>query len=747
LDIRADGGYAVFTGRTPRGEYTWLRDAEPDDLSVLPTELREFLGLLHPPAAAPEEEPKPNGNHHAVHGDGRVDAERLISMALDRVASEGRNNAGFWLAAQLRDNGYTQYEAESVMRNYAGRCPRTNVKGEQETYTPGEIHATVREIYSRPAREPWGQRHKPAPEKESQPATIDQSDSQKKTRHFVQSPEGVFYVDEETDARTFVCSPLRVEAYTRDSESESWGRLLTWADRNGREHSWAMPMQMLAGDGTTLREALLNGGVLIGTGTKARQLLLQYIQSENPGRSAICVHQLGWHNQTYVLPNCCIPNGAEKVIYQTASRGEHFYHTAGTLDEWKERISSKCVENSRLVFAISAAFSGPLLSPLNVEGGGYHLTGTTSTGKTTAQWVAGSVIGGRGTHGFARSWRFTQNALESTCELHNDGLLILDELREVPDPKDLDSIIYMISNGCGKGRMTRAMIAQRTPTWRLQFLSSGEIRLSEYAAAVGTRIKGGADVRLINISSDVGAGLGIFENIHGAESAKAFAEELKTASTQAYGTPLRAFLTELVGNLNQYLVQATAFIREFTAQTLNANASPEVGRAHRRIALVAASGEIATTMGITGWPPGEARRAAERCYNDWITDRGGVGQADVEAGIRQVRAFIASKGASRFQSVVQEIDGRGNELRERINERAGFWKEENGERLYLIFTSIFTDEVCRGFNSKLILEELEKRELLVKGDGRNFARKETVPHEGQIRVYVIRARILAGRDE
>jgi hypothetical protein len=32
------------------------------------------------------------------------------------------------------------------------------------------------------------------------------------------------------------------------------------------------------------------------------------------------------------------------------------------------------------------------------------------------------------------------------------------------------------------------------------------------------------------------------------------------------------------------------------------------------------------------------------------------------------------------------------------------------------------------------LEELGKRGLLVKGDGRNFARKETVAHEGQIRV-------------
>jgi hypothetical protein len=157
LDIRADGGYVVFTGRTDRGEYTWLRGPEPYDLSLLPTDLREFLGLLHPSAATSEQ--KPNGAPHATLG-GRVDPERLIRMALDRVASEGRNNAGFWLAAQLRDNSYAQPEAESVMRNYASRCPRTNTKGDREAYTASEIQATVREIYSRPARDPWHAEHK-----------------------------------------------------------------------------------------------------------------------------------------------------------------------------------------------------------------------------------------------------------------------------------------------------------------------------------------------------------------------------------------------------------------------------------------------------------------------------------------------------------------------------------------------------------------------------------------------------------
>src|SRR5436853_922392 len=50
LDIRADGGFAVIAGRNSKGPYEWLRDPEDlDSLGILPTDLREWLGLLYPP--------------------------------------------------------------------------------------------------------------------------------------------------------------------------------------------------------------------------------------------------------------------------------------------------------------------------------------------------------------------------------------------------------------------------------------------------------------------------------------------------------------------------------------------------------------------------------------------------------------------------------------------------------------------------------------------------------------------------
>jgi len=168
LDIKGDGGYVAFTGHmkydTVKGDYTWLRDPAPYSLDILPVELREFLGLFRAPAAA-----NGNGNgqvHEPPPKGRRVDPEKLIRKALDRVSGEGRNNAGFWLAVQFRDNGYSFSEADSLMHIYQNRCPDTNTKGEREAYSEQEVQASLREAYKQPPREPWaaGGEQQPRPE-------------------------------------------------------------------------------------------------------------------------------------------------------------------------------------------------------------------------------------------------------------------------------------------------------------------------------------------------------------------------------------------------------------------------------------------------------------------------------------------------------------------------------------------------------------------------------------------------------
>jgi hypothetical protein len=154
LDIRADGGYGAFCGRNRSGSYVWLRDPVPDALTLLPDELRDLLGLLHTPEArtVPEEQEHPTP---LLKRKMTSLADVLINKYVREARLRGRNNAGFDLACQLRDNGFAQAEAESALRLYARRVPATNTKGKYEDYTETEALASVESAYRQTKRQAW----------------------------------------------------------------------------------------------------------------------------------------------------------------------------------------------------------------------------------------------------------------------------------------------------------------------------------------------------------------------------------------------------------------------------------------------------------------------------------------------------------------------------------------------------------------------------------------------------------------
>jgi hypothetical protein len=314
------------------------------------------------------------------------------------------------------------------------------------------------------------------------------------------SESGVYAVDPTGEKEdTFICSSLTIVAATRNQEGEDWGRLLEFRDPDGLAHTWAMPMSLLSGDGSEYRSRLLSMGLAIAPSRKARELLTTYIQSSHPDERVRCVPRVGWHNGTFVLPDETFgAAGAEQILFQTVSDVNHKLRVAGTLAAWQENIARYCVGNSRFVFAVSCAFAGPLLSLTGEGGGGFHYRGTSSIGKTTAQLVAGSVWGGDSSKGYLQSWRATINGLESVSEIHNHGLLCLDEIGQC-DPREIGEAAYMLANGIGKARMSRGLSPRRRFEWDLLFLSSGERGLSDLAESIGKRTRGGQEVRMCDL--------------------------------------------------------------------------------------------------------------------------------------------------------------------------------------------------------------------------------------------------------
>ena len=292
----------------------------------------------------------------------------------------------------------------------------------------------------------------------------------------------------------------------------------------------------------------------------------------------------------------------------------------GTLDAWRDRVAALCAGNSRLVFAVAAAFAGPLMRPAGMESCGFHFMGDSSSGKTTALKLACSVYGD---HSYLQRWPATDNALESIAAQHCYGVLVLDELAQV-DPKTAGECAYMLANEQSKARATRNGTPRARLSWRLLFLSAGELGLADHMAEGMKRTRTGQEVRMADIPADAGAGMGAFENLHGMEGGAAFSRHLANTCGAVYGTPGRAWvewLTEHFDTIRPCVKESAAAL---AGQLIPEAASGQVHRVGERFALVGAAGELATQAGLTGWEPGESERAARACFNAWMAARGGL---------------------------------------------------------------------------------------------------------------------------
>jgi uncharacterized protein (DUF927 family) len=554
--------------------------------------------------------------------------------------------------------------------------------------------------------------------------------------------DGVYYQAPGSEKRPMrICGRLEIVAMTRDAEGAGWGWLLRWCDREGRVHEWPMPASLLAGDLVEVRSRLLDGGLRISSGRGVGALLSEYIQTAAVEARALCVSRVGWYGDSFVLPTETIgPNGAEQVIFQTQHEGENLFNVSGPLAEWRESVAARCAGNSRLVLSVSCGVAGPVLALLAMESGGIHLVGATSTGKSTALAVCGSVLGGGGRNGFVQTWNATANGLEAMASLHNDTCLLLDEMAQIL-PEEAAEVAYLLANGTGKARMTRQVASRKKLVWTLLFLSAGEITLEDHVRTIGKQVRGGVEVRLLNIEADAGAGLGLFENLHGAESADAFARELKEAAKNFYGSPLRSFLQRLVNNRAAAENTLRTVRREFLECHLPPGAAGEVSRAAARLGLIAGAGELATEWGITGWRKGEAFSAAGRCFSDWLAARGTVGASDIERAIADVRRFIEKHGNARFQEVRPLV----NEERAEgwvVRDRAGFRRiTEDGEAEYLVLPEVFRAELCKGHNARQVAQALDGRGYL-ECQPPSLMRKVRLPEIGAAWVYSIKAAIL-----
>ena len=551
----------------------------------------------------------------------------------------------------------------------------------------------------------------------------------------------------------WLCTRLVVTARTRADDANGWGFLLEFADPDGNPKSWAMPSAMLSGEGSEWAGRLRDMGLQVAPGTRARNLLAQCIDTRRVPDRVTCTDRVGWHGPVYVLPSACIASDAvaadgRRYVFQSEAGMEDTFRRHGTLADWQASVAALAVGNSRFGFTIACALAGPMLRLAGLESGGFHLRGDSSMGKTVALRVASSVWG-RPT--YMQRWRTTSNALEATAVQHCDATLILDEFGQL-EPREAGSVAYLLANEQEKGRSTARGFARKKRTWRLLFLSSGEVTLADQMAEAGQRTRAGMEVRMVDIPMDAGAGMGGIEALHSFDGAGELAEAVTAAAARHYGTAGRAWLEWACDHHGELPALLLDLIERYRAALVPEAASEQVRRIGSRFALVAAAGELATKAGITGWPEGEALQAVRQCFNAWLGARGHLDNGEDAAMLRQVRSFLELNGEGRFAWWHRAMDDHTPKTLNRAGFRrllgddgkpvksASDHQREYGDKIstadaeraqvdFILLSEVFAREVCRGYDCRAVAKLLQRHGHL-QGEGDRLQSRQRLPGMG-----------------
>ncbi|MBX8516064.1 DUF927 domain-containing protein [Pseudomonas cichorii] len=519
----------------------------------------------------------------------------------------------------------------------------------------------------------------------------------------------------------WIATPVTVVARTTSSDDGSEGRLLRLLTDSGPKE-WIIPMEVFGGSGEDARRQLFGMGVIIAM--KRRGQFMEYLLDQQPAEVFATTCRPGWHESgAFVLPGRTI--GSDKVRYQANGKAQVLFSRRGELEGWKTEVAAKCAGNPVLTLAIGCALAGPLLSLVGVLGGGVHLVGDSSSGKSLAQLIGSSVWGDPGV--FAASWDMTKGGLEIEASSRNDTMLPLDEIKRA-DPKRVQEMAYSLANGQGKGTMTRDREARGKLSWRLLALSSGERSLSEHAAISGNSAHAGAELRMVDVNAGTRTHRA-FDELHGLEGAD-FHRALTVAVGAHHGHLGPAFVEKLlISDDRPGLQQDFAGVR---AQFVEDNA--QAGRVADRFAVIALAGEMAIEYGLLPWEPGSALADCLLLYGEWL-DRVGSGNAEDRQILAGILDFIDKHGSSRFS----DVDDPTTDAK--VFNRAGYWEVVGSKRLYLFNKSALI-EAANGYGLSRVVKALEGAGVLAKRDTDRESRKTKkyrLPGNGSARLYVVDA--------
>ncbi|SDE64501.1 DUF927 domain-containing protein [Rhodospira trueperi] len=485
----------------------------------------------------------------------------------------------------------------------------------------------------------------------------------------------------------------------------------------------------------------------------ARRNVLKGIEQQCPTAEMRVATQVGHADGAFVLPHRVIGDGAEKLVVRlgTEFTANSRFGESGSLQEWRVNLLPLAKGNRLVMTAIMAAFAGPIMPLLGLEAGVINLVGASSSGKTTALVVAGSVWGGQrsiagegATQGFSQSWLTTDNALDATLAAHNHTLLTLDETAMSTASKEAANVVYSAAHRMAGGEEK----ARRTDDgkrlhWCTMVLSSSEQPFQKIAELANRPVNMGQLVRFIDVQADAGQELGVFEALNGHSDAGSLADSLRDAALRYYGTAgvtfVERLLKRLQTNRNETIEKIAAYRYEFMSLVQSDFVGPTEVRISKRFATIYAAARLAREFGILTWSPEKIRNAVVFVRRKTLVDPSEIERPNP---VKLTRDYIRrNKEAIKKASRKLTSDRFTNS--DLMSAPGITRKNRNGKREFLFHSSHIDTIVDHRIKHHELINYLADHGLLHhQNNGRFQVNRKFPPPLKQAQVYCVRGHIL-----
>jgi len=540
--------------------------------------------------------------------------------------------------------------------------------------------------------------------------------------------------------------------FQRKTEGQNWRQHFVITERNGHQSDFQLPREKLAGTGAPALGLLMKAGIHVVVRDDVKNALVRFLRFK-PRREIIRMPRVGWaevgsHWPIFVRPDEVIvppgmptPRGTSYTLDATATR--HGLQVEGTAAEWAAEIAAPLRGNSNVALSFATFFAAPLLHFASEPGGGNHLYGPSTIGKTMVSDAGQSIYGWpleTADNAFGVTWAGSEAGFDALALARTDLGLPLDEIT-LADRRSAEQIVYKLASGTKGPRATSTGGLRETAHASVLVLSTGEKSLAEF---IGKSLQEGARKRLVDVPAEVQPG-SAFETIP-REQIHIESKRLFDAMKRQHGAVGRDWQRHLV-DIGTDKIKAElhehreAFLALPEVVAVAAKAHPQVRAVVNRFALHAAALRMAIAAGLLPWTVEEADMGIVACMGRWMAQRGNVDTAgEVMRAAREVERKLAAGLRDQFIHINKSKTGNklipateADEVKAKTPEHFdGFIKSD-----HVLIRPEALRRYCDGVEPAEIARHFLDRGVLVPGDNGSLSKSQQVIGRSG-RFYVLR---------